>query len=670
MSADWMNQLLGVAWPAARSYASAWIAKKNRIGSYNLNVPGVDLIHRMDLGRFPLMHIDGIQTIAEGSEEGWVTMDVAVHLAGDANFGTRIRLACCPLSDVRIELQQLTATLKLRVHLGPIIPTVPYFAAMAVSMLEPPEMDFKLYCRPSRFLPGVDLASVPGFQVMTRRLMHNLLGPTLVCPSAVYVPILDMEDSAVYYHLDLTQKVDGMLVVKVTGYDGAECASWDLGARFRRTPDAYVTVAMRTRLDAFDALRRRPYEDRFQHTHAEPLRAAEEAAWGEEFQFLVDEPEDTLLTLGVFAEASRQNPPRVPKGQHRTEIARLDAQAAAFVREIRGERGPLYMPLSYEVWSNLICPSEQLDPADPTAQPPNPEDLIWPGFKNKSVPVNVSETNSGVIPIQEDVVVEERAGAMGRMLSCLKSVKALRSAVTGRGAESGAQLPQGLDDAFSEMGSVAGSVAGEEEQEPEASGGGASTREQTDLEQMLATEVAQRRNTLLGVALVRVSAPKSGEKTQVRTEVKGGILKGGHLNLELQWNPFMPFGSERPTTAKAAKRGMIFVHVLKVKGLLDPVNNPLVRVTVESLVRNSACKRRAHEEATAFDEMFVFPIVLSGKQPILQVQLRGDKGASAVGVCSVRINDIVKHGRISGDFTLQQVQSGIINMELTWREKV
>lgn len=70
----------------------------------------------------------------------------------------------------------------------------------------------------------------------------------------------------------------------------------------------YVVAAANTRLDEFEMLKKRPYADKFQRTKGlakDP--SLQECRWQEELSFLVDSPEEVLLTVGIFVENPYQH---------------------------------------------------------------------------------------------------------------------------------------------------------------------------------------------------------------------------------------------------------------------------------------------------------------------------------------------------------------------------
>ena len=86
---------------------------------------------------------------------------------------------------------------------------------VCLQVIGDPFLDFKMMVKPSPFLPGIDLASVPMFSTITNFALNKALGATLKYPLNISVPILDLEDPDVYYHMDLAGKVEGMFCVQV-----------------------------------------------------------------------------------------------------------------------------------------------------------------------------------------------------------------------------------------------------------------------------------------------------------------------------------------------------------------------------------------------------------------------------------------------------------------------
>ena len=63
-SAHWLNNMLAMLWPIVNKLAIDWINKKNTLGSYNTAVNMrqlLDLQFHMDLGKLPMVLVDGIK---------------------------------------------------------------------------------------------------------------------------------------------------------------------------------------------------------------------------------------------------------------------------------------------------------------------------------------------------------------------------------------------------------------------------------------------------------------------------------------------------------------------------------------------------------------------------------------------------------------------------------
>jgi hypothetical protein len=131
-SAHFLNDLVGILWPFIHQLANDYVHTKNRCGTYDIPVPLFDLAVKCDMGAIPNVMIEGLKVVTTSQSE--LILDVEVGVGGDMEAGASLRLFKSPLSDARVELQQLCATACVRLHMRPLIPTLPYVANVNIQV--------------------------------------------------------------------------------------------------------------------------------------------------------------------------------------------------------------------------------------------------------------------------------------------------------------------------------------------------------------------------------------------------------------------------------------------------------------------------------------------------------------------------------------------------------
>ena len=184
-SAHFLNDLVGILWPFIHHLTGEFVQTKNRCGTYDIPVPLVDLAVKCDMGAIPTFMVQSLKVVTTSESE--LILDLEVGVGGDMEAGAGIRLLKCPLSDVRFEVQQVVANATVRLHMRPLIPTLPYVANVNIQVIGKTFVDFKLMVKPCRLLPGVDVAAIPLFRTVTNYLINQGLKHTLRLPRGLSV---------------------------------------------------------------------------------------------------------------------------------------------------------------------------------------------------------------------------------------------------------------------------------------------------------------------------------------------------------------------------------------------------------------------------------------------------------------------------------------------------
>jgi hypothetical protein len=92
----------------------------------------MDLKVKCDMGAIPNFMIQSLKVITTSESE--LILDLEIGVGGDMEVGAGLRLFKCPLSDMRFEVQQVVANATVRMHMRPLIPTLPYVANVNIQV--------------------------------------------------------------------------------------------------------------------------------------------------------------------------------------------------------------------------------------------------------------------------------------------------------------------------------------------------------------------------------------------------------------------------------------------------------------------------------------------------------------------------------------------------------
>ncbi|CAN1775836.1 SYT3, partial [Linum perenne] len=190
---DWMNRLVYDMWPYLDKAICGMISSiLNPLFDEYVRVYYITSIEfrRLSLGTLP-PNIQGVKVQETGEKE--LLFDAVVSWAGNPNVTLVVKFLFLPITIQLLDLQIFAA---LRITLRPLVPTFPCFAAIAVSLLEKPTVDFGLK------LLGADLMAIPGlyqyvqvpfclqFQLKQERIRKQVAS-MYMWPLNLVIPILD-----------------------------------------------------------------------------------------------------------------------------------------------------------------------------------------------------------------------------------------------------------------------------------------------------------------------------------------------------------------------------------------------------------------------------------------------------------------------------------------------
>ncbi|XP_057798945.1 synaptotagmin-3 isoform X1 [Salvia miltiorrhiza] len=196
---DWLNKFISHMWPfmekaicnTIRSTAEPIFAEY--IGQFKIEAIE---FKNLSLGNLPPT-VHGLK-VSETNERELV-MEPAIRWAGNPNIIVAVTISSV---QVTIQLVDLQVFAMPRVTLKPLVPTIPCFANIVVSLLEKPHIDFGVK------VLGGDVMSIPGLYRYVQERIKKEVASLYLWPKSLEIPILDASTVAV-------KKPVGILHVRV-----------------------------------------------------------------------------------------------------------------------------------------------------------------------------------------------------------------------------------------------------------------------------------------------------------------------------------------------------------------------------------------------------------------------------------------------------------------------
>ncbi|XP_022765384.1 synaptotagmin-3-like isoform X3 [Durio zibethinus] len=240
---DWLNKFVTDMWPYLDKAVCARIRSVTEpifaeyIGKFQIEAIEFD---NLSLGTIP-PEIHGLK-VSE-SNENELVLEPAIRWAGNPNIVLVLKLLFFRITVQLVDLQMFMAP---RITLKPLVPTLPCFATVVVSLLDKPEVDFGMN------LLGGDIMAIPGLYQFIQKTIKRV---------AVRKPV-------------------GILHVKVVR------AQKLLKKDILGTSDPYVKLNL-----TGDGLPEKKTTIKKRNLNPE---------WNEEFKLIVKDPQSQVLQLQVF----------------------------------------------------------------------------------------------------------------------------------------------------------------------------------------------------------------------------------------------------------------------------------------------------------------------------------------------------------------------------------
>ncbi|KAK4430926.1 Synaptotagmin-3 [Sesamum alatum] len=261
---DWLNKFISDMWPfldkaicsIIRSTAEPIFAEY--IGKFKIEAIE---FKKLSLGNLPPT-IHGMKVFETNERE--LVMEPAIRWAGNPNIIVAVTISSI---QVKIQLVDLQVFAAPRVTLKPLVPTIPCFANIVVSLMKKPHIDFGLK------VLGGDIMSVPGLYRYIQETIKKEVASLYLWPKSLEIPVLDASTVAI-------KKPVGILHVKVVR--ATKLLKMDLLG----LSDPYVKLSLSG--------------EKLPAKKTTIKKKTLNPEWNEEFKLSVKDPQSQMLHINVF----------------------------------------------------------------------------------------------------------------------------------------------------------------------------------------------------------------------------------------------------------------------------------------------------------------------------------------------------------------------------------
>lgn len=261
---DWLNKFLSDIWPfldkaickIIRSSAEPIFTEY--IGKFKIESIEFE---NLSLGNLPPT-IHGLKVVETNERE--LVLEPAIRWAGNPNIVVVVTISSFRVPIQLVDLQVFAAP---RVTLKPLVPTIPCFANIIVSLMEKPCIDFGIN------VLGGDIMSIPGLYRYVQERIKKEVSNLYLWPKFYDVPVLDASTVAI-------QKPVGILHVKVIR--AVKLLKMDLLG----LSDPYVKLSLSG--------------EKLPAKKTTVIKKTLNPEWNEEFKLAVKDPQSQMLHINVY----------------------------------------------------------------------------------------------------------------------------------------------------------------------------------------------------------------------------------------------------------------------------------------------------------------------------------------------------------------------------------
>ncbi|KAK7343857.1 hypothetical protein VNO77_12937 [Canavalia gladiata] len=261
---DWLNKFLLDMWPFLDKAICGIIRNTARpifaeyIGKYQIRAIEFE---KLSLGTFPPT-VCGIKVLETNEKE--LVMEQVIKWASNPDIVLALHVSSFKITVQLLDLQIFGTP---RITLRPLVPTLPCFANIVVSLMEKPHVDFGMS------ISGGDIMSMPGLYRFVQETIKKRIAHLYLWPQTLEIPILDESMVAI-------KKPVGILHVNVVR------AHKLLKMDFLGTSDPYVKLSLTG--------------EKLPAKKTTVKRKNLNPEWNEKFKLVVKDPQSQVLQLQVY----------------------------------------------------------------------------------------------------------------------------------------------------------------------------------------------------------------------------------------------------------------------------------------------------------------------------------------------------------------------------------
>ncbi|GAA0144047.1 hypothetical protein Leryth_009752 [Lithospermum erythrorhizon] len=261
---DWLNKFIVHMWPFLDKAICSIIRRNTKqifsefIGKFKIESIEFE---KLSFGNIPPT-FHGIKVCETNEKE--LIMEPAIKLAGNPNIVVAVTISSMQLKLQLVDCQVFAAP---RITLKPLVPTIPCFGNIVVSLMEKPHIDFGVK------LLGGDVMAIPGLYRFVQETIKKQISVLCMWPKFLSIPMFDAS-------LIASKKPVGILHVKVVR--ALKLLKKDLLG----LSDPYVKLSL-----SGDKLSSKKTSVQKKNLNPE---------WNEKFKLLVKDPNSQLLFVNVY----------------------------------------------------------------------------------------------------------------------------------------------------------------------------------------------------------------------------------------------------------------------------------------------------------------------------------------------------------------------------------